>query len=227
MNGCEWQQFNGGRRWRFLDDGSIEVEGQGIPRTRGEPVTMRSIYRAMGHTIAWACERAGVFHLLPTAYALIGSEVGSYKVRQMLRPGETRRTPYVQTDRERWEKKTRARPDGQYSMGPWQFLESTASWMNEKYDLWPELEVITTAELQQPEMSALLAAHYLLHLTDAEDSSDPVLLQAAWNAGSARPMDVTPERPWGLRTFGQDRTGHFIQWYNDAVFVLAENGVII
>lgn len=36
-----WRQYNGGRRWRTLPDGRIEVEGSGTSGTSGMPVTAR------------------------------------------------------------------------------------------------------------------------------------------------------------------------------------------
>jgi hypothetical protein len=36
-----WRQYNGGKRWRTLADGRIEIEGQGTSGTSGMPVTAR------------------------------------------------------------------------------------------------------------------------------------------------------------------------------------------
>lgn len=50
-----WRQYNGGRRWRTLPSGQIEVEGQGLADTGGQPLTARAFlleYGAQAHEAA-------------------------------------------------------------------------------------------------------------------------------------------------------------------------------
>tara|TARA_Y100001951_G_C11104599_1_gene163980 strand:- start:234 stop:569 length:336 start_codon:yes stop_codon:yes gene_type:complete len=106
-------------------------------------------------------------------------------------------------------------------------LETTASGVNRAHKIVGRGRVVGTDDLAQPEISCGLAAAHMSDIITDDHGCDPdiVLLSAAWNAGSVRPMEVEHNRPWGMRTYGQDRIGHTIQWWNDALAVLAERGV--
>lgn len=56
----EWKQYKGGRRWRVLPSGEIEVEGQGVPRSSGEPTSMRYLFGEYGEELCLAARVAGV-----------------------------------------------------------------------------------------------------------------------------------------------------------------------
>lgn len=56
----EWKQYNGGRRWRPLASGQYEVEGQGVIRTKGAPLTMLYLVREWGEAIERAARIADV-----------------------------------------------------------------------------------------------------------------------------------------------------------------------
>ena len=55
-----WRQYRNGKRWRVLETGEIEVEGEGVIRTPGEPKTMRNILELQGDAIADICARYSV-----------------------------------------------------------------------------------------------------------------------------------------------------------------------
>ena len=82
--------------------------------------------------------------------------------------------------------------------------------------------------LNNYERSLLLCAGYhCMNNTDFECKCDPVLLYAAYNAGSPRP---SRSLPWGLVYYDRDGAGpqagaldHFVDWFGDACFVLSEN----
>ena len=44
IDGDGWRSYYGGKRYRLLDDGCIEVECDGVARTRGNPLTARTNY---------------------------------------------------------------------------------------------------------------------------------------------------------------------------------------
>jgi hypothetical protein len=55
-----WRQYNGGRRWRTLADGRIEIEGQGTSGTSGMPVTARVFLLEHGAHAHEAARRFGI-----------------------------------------------------------------------------------------------------------------------------------------------------------------------
>jgi len=56
----EWRQYNGGRRWRVLGTGEYEVEGHGVIRSKGRPLTMLYLIKEWGREIQVAADLAGV-----------------------------------------------------------------------------------------------------------------------------------------------------------------------
>lgn len=55
-----WKQYAGGRRWRVLPNGQYEVEGEGVIRSKGRPLTMLYLVRQFGKQIQAAADIAGV-----------------------------------------------------------------------------------------------------------------------------------------------------------------------
>lgn len=55
-----WKQYNGGLRWSTLSTGQIRVEGQGVIRTKGRPLTMLYLVREWGEDIERAARIAGI-----------------------------------------------------------------------------------------------------------------------------------------------------------------------
>lgn len=56
----EWKQYRDGHRWRITDEGLIEVEGEGIPYSNGNPTTMTLLFKEYGGAIKQACKMFGI-----------------------------------------------------------------------------------------------------------------------------------------------------------------------
>lgn len=203
-----WQQHNNGQRWRVLPDHSIEVEGQGVVRSSGDPITVRTLLEDYGHDLREASERFGV----PLSWLVAIVCIESVHLKTKPRPdAKAVRTYHRDAQSIRWEKRTRARPSGEYSGGLMQVLESTAQATARKHGLGD----ITLAKLLIPRYSLLVGAAYYRDQLDRYEG-DPILAQAAYNAGSVR----NSSQPWGFVTHADDRPLRFAQWVNDAVAVL-------
>lgn len=221
MSTSEWRSYNGGKRWRTLEDGFIEVEGEGVTRTRGEPSTMRAF---------WSAHKIAMMHYsdrfeVPLAWimGLAGIECAAFRFKRKLDPDTSSRSPHIDTNKVRWESHI-----NDYSNSPWQILTGTASDRNRSLELVRGGGRVYVDDLAVPEIACGLSTAHMRHLLDGSrtpDAPDYVHLQAAWNAGRVRAMEVTDERPWGMRTYGEDRTGNAIKWHNDAVAVLREEGI--
>lgn len=210
-----WTSFNGGQNYRILDSGQIEVDGLGIPRTRGEPRSMELCEVAYCLELDEAIERFKIPR--PWLMGLFGVEAGRLKIA--MRKGEAKVTTlYFNPYAKRWEDSTRAAPDGEFSGGPLQSLESTASAMNAKYKLIENGRPLNIADLMIPRICILVSAAYFYDQLNRYDN-DPILAQAAFNAGSVRARN-TRQYPWGFLTHNPHRALYYAQWVNDAVEVL-------
>lgn len=208
-----WQHHDNGKRWRVRDDGRIEVQSEGTPRTEGRPLTMATLAQDYGVAIRYA---ADIFDLEP---ALIAAMIAKESVRES--PDWWRMDPTSH----------RREPSGVESGGLMQTLLKTAQSMNDKYELFVDVvqdhngnvsEMPATLGMQDllvPERSILLGAAYLRHLADSDGrhwdaaaGEDPVLLCAAYNAGG---VYTSKRNPWKLRTYGTSRIDGFIEYFND------------
>lgn len=204
-----WQQHNGGTRWRIHQDHSIEIEGRGIVRSSGEPITVTTLMADYGADLREASTRFDV--PLPWLIAIVCIESVHLKVRKTPQHSPTR-TYHRDAQSIRWEKRTRARPNGEYSGGLMQVLESTAQATARKHGL-GEIDI---ADLLIPRHSLLVGAAYYKDQLDRYDG-DPLLAQAAYNAGSVRDSS----QPFGFLTHADDRPLRFAMWVNDAVAALS------
>lgn len=210
-----WQSHNGGQDYRILDSGQIEVRDLGIVRTRGVPRSMQLCELAYCLELDEATERFEI----PRVWlmGLFGVEAGRLKIA--MRKGEAKVTTlYFNPYAKRWEDRTRAAPDGEYSGGPLQSLESTASAMNAKYKLIEGGRPLNIADLMIPRICILVSAAYF-HDQLNRYNDDPILAQAAFNAGSVRDRP-TKTHPWGFLTHNPHRSLYYAQWVNDAWEVL-------
>lgn len=55
-----WKSYNDGLRWRVLQTGEVEVQGRGILRTKGAPLTMLYLVREWGAEITRAATLADI-----------------------------------------------------------------------------------------------------------------------------------------------------------------------
>jgi len=207
----DWQQVtDGGKRWRVLEDGHIEVEGEGIPRTRGEPLTARTALADYGHVFRQAAEATD----LPVELLIAIACIETTRVRT-----EDLRSRHLDASSDRWEERLQL-----WSAGLMHTLTREASKMNRLYEFWEDGRALDVNDLKIPIISALAGAWYLRHLAEHRTGGvDPVRLSVAYNAGSVRvPKDGASSNRWGVVTFHANRTDRFVAWYNDVVFVLAE-----
>ncbi len=211
----DWKSYNGGQSYRILDTDEIEVYGLETPRTGGHPRSMELAWIATQLELREASERFNI--PTPWLMGIFGVESGRMKVRE--RPEQDkRRTLYFNPSAKLWEKRTRARPDGEYSGGYFQVLTSTASRQNKKHNIIENGREITIADLMIPRISILIGASYFRDQLDRYDE-DPILAQAAYNAGSVKKRPPRTH-PWGFSTHNPHRALYYAQWVNDAVAVL-------
>lgn len=191
-------------QWRLGDLG-IYVQGEPeARRTKGEPITARRIADQFEVHIAHWSETFLIS--APMLVGLIATESGG-------KPEAERHEPKL----------------GDWSIGLTQTLTATAKGVLRSF---PNQIPKVTAEsipaggsleiwrgyLRQPEVSIGLAAAYLRSLSDKSDlRDDPVLLYAAYNAGSARAAKPGAN-PWGIVSYG-NALDHFTRWFGDACAV--------
>ena len=151
----------------------------------------------------------------PLIMSMIGIEAGRVENdRSHFDPRSLRLEPGYVSD---------AKTPNKVSPGLMQTLLSTADWMNDQYDLYFDVEgqkePPSREDLFIAYRSILAGAAYLRYQADRYDMiyPDPVLLCAAYNAGSIR---YTDSNPWHLVTYSDDRIDRCIAFYNDALCVL-------
>lgn len=187
-----YQRHARGRGWAYQCDGTIKIEGiDGTPRTKGEPMTMRRLDTDYGEHIEEAAQLFNISNA--TIAAVIILESVPIK-------GSFSRNP----DSYRWEERL-----GEPSVGLMQTLVSTARAMDKHYHLGLKPNGHT---LKDPRTSILLGTAYLARQAERYDTTDGVLLQAAYNAGG---VYTSKANEWKLRTHAPDRTERFIRWHND------------
>lgn len=203
---CErWSQFHGGTRWRTTEDGAVEIEGEGVPRTKGEPTSMRLYLALWGREIMQACLETRV--PVPILLMTIATENGGAKVTgHRLELSGVRREPGYVSDES---------TPHRISVPPCHVLISTARAALDK----PTLGRIALLNVST---NLRAAAHYMAGQAQ-ETEYDPILTAAAYNAGGlyATEEGQRLHNRFHLRSW----PGHLeraAQWYNDAVAVLAE-----
>lgn len=195
----------GGVVWRVTPLG-VEVEGEGVLRTRGEPITMRLYWAWWSRELQEASAETSV----PIALLLmtLGTENGAFRPDPTGHPMVTpiRTEPgYVSDDT----------TPGRISVGPCHLLISTARAAMHR-------PVINRAWLLDVSNNVLACAHYIAD-QEPETQLDPILVAAAYNAGglhSAPPGTLRGNR-WWLRSTPShlDRAG---RWYGDACAVIRD-----
>ena len=209
----EWESYRGGKEWRVTTSG-VETR-EGFPRSKGDPISMYTLYKDYGYAIDAAAERFDlpnylIMSILGIEATRVRDDRSHFDARSLrLEPG------YISD----------AKTPNKVSPGLMQTLISTAEWMNDKYDLYRtyegDREPLTREDLFIPSRSIMAGAAYLRYQADQCDMvmPDPVLLCAAYNAGSIR---YTSKNDWHLVTYGEGRIDKCIEWYNDSLAVLLE-----
>src|SRR3954452_17216217 len=192
--------FEDSVRWRVTPRG-IAVEGKGVERTPGDPITVTHVWALYHNQINAAATRLGVPAQLILATICTESSGHADAIRL---------EPKFVSDA--------ATPD-QVSPGLMQTLISTArSALNDpgidrKWLFVPGNSIMAgTAYIAGQATSTLL---------------DPPLVAAAYNAGSLR-HNASGRNRWKLVQYPIDSSEHcdrFVKWFNDACFALARHPI--
>ena len=197
MSLSDWHNKFGGRSWRITSEG-IETKDEGLLRSRGEPITMKTLWEDFGDEIYYASKE------LEVPADMIAAMIPIEAVRKSdghYDPKSIREEPGYTSDEE---------TPHRVSPGLMQTLISTAKSMASKYDLVPENEV-DREFLFDPHYSILLGAAYMAHQIE-KYGVDPPLICSGYNAGSVR---KTTRNDWHLIAYGETRIDRYVQWYND------------
>ena len=186
-----WRSFRGGRAWRLTPDG-IEVEGEGLPRTKGAPTTITRIMTRHADDLVWTARHYGIgVDLLCALVAVETSPKGD--------PRSLRMEPGYESDE--------ATPH-RVSVGLLQCLISSANMVGK---LTPWGKGPSRADLMDPRQGLAYGAALLRYQYD-EWQGDPVLASCVLNAGGAY---ESSKSDWNLRTYGEHRIIETIRWLND------------
>lgn len=196
-----WRSYYGGKAWRVLCGGVVEVAGyDDPPRTSGRPLTMRTLWRDFGVALEHYSSKYSIpAEVIAGVMACEAGRRGGYHLNTRSRRGE----PGYASDE--------ATPH-KVSVGVGQCLISTARDVQDRFDLYSG-DVVDAALLEIPERAIELCAGYLRMLADRYDTTDGVLLQAAYNAGRLRKGDD----PFHLYVYDSARTLKYIRYVNDLV----------
>lgn len=193
-------QFPGGVRWRLTPQG-VEIEGAGIERTPGQPITVKKIWDAYNGPINQYAAQYNVPCLLIIATIATESSGKADSIRY--EPG------YVSDQ---------ATPN-KVSPGLMQTLLSTARWVM-------NTPAIDYNWLLQPAGSIQAGTAYIARQMGKTDL-DPPLVAAAYNAGSVYQQNG-PNNRWKLRQYPIGTSAHcdrFVKFFNDAVVMLAKHPI--
>ena len=227
---ADWHSMFDGDSWKNDHRGIFTLNHDGTEklwRTPGSPLTVQEIVARYGHEIAASAAK----YKVPAAIIVmtIATETGRYRAQGFTGP-KTFRWEKAYVLRATGDANLDGKEKGDYSAGPMQVLSDTARWMNTTYDLKysssDTLKYFKNKPSKSPENLGLydaatcidIGTAFIAH-NKAKTGMDPLLVSAAYNAGSLRP---TSENHWRIHCHGNhlDRAA---EWYGDACFVL--NGV--
>lgn len=191
----------GSRRWRLTGDG-LEIIGEGIPRTSGQPETARRVWRDFRAPIE---KNAAAYRVpLELVVATICTESGGNPRECRLEPG------YVSDE---------VTPN-RVSPGLMQTLISTAREATQD-------DSLDRNALLLPENSIRAGTAYLRRQATSKiavisTKYDPPLVAICYNAGSMREDN---SNPWGLHQTRRPPKFHadvFVEFFNDCFTVIAD-----
>jgi hypothetical protein len=191
----DWHAFEDGVRWRLTASG-VEVEGSGVERSSGRPVTVTRIWSDHGDAVTTAARRYRV--PVELIVATIATESAGRADAVRLEPGYS---------------SDEATP-GKVSIGLTQTLLSTArDTMRQSFGRdW----------LLVPGNAVVAGTSYIAEQSRLTNL-DPPLVAAAYNAGRLAYQNGARNR-WKLRQYPigtGDHVDRFVRFVNDAVAVLA------
>ncbi len=196
------------RTWKLSADGVIVTGEDAARRTPGQPVTMQRIAASFGGLVTDVTRAVQI---------ATGCRIPREMVLAVI-AAESRGRP----DAERIERKIHDR-----SIGLMQLLTRTAAGLGAKGPAEPFAPEWTTL-LGDPATNVDLGVRYLARALNGAPF-DPVLLYAAYNAGSTRAAGT----PWGVLYHRQvdkdgkviaDAMDSFVAWFGDACAVLGGGG---
>lgn len=221
----DWHSRFGGIEWRHDAHGVYVREHRGgrTPlRTDGDPVTARRIWALFREPILAASAKHGV--PVPLILMVIATETAAYRRFGFTGPFTFRWEPHVEV------KDVTPPVFGDYSAGPMQVLATTARWVIRAQRLDYDAFAVARAFERRPEPPDALPMYdpaisidlgaAVIRQRMAQTGDDPILVAAAYNAGSLR---RSAANAWHLHCYG-DHLDRAAKWYGDACFVLAEAG---
>jgi hypothetical protein len=196
---CEWHNPKGGTEWKITSKG-IEVRGKGRIRTKGEPISMKTLWSDFGDALKQASWEFDVpVDIVAAMIPIEASRTDDFHFD----PKSIREEPGYVSDE---------KTPHLVSPGLMQTLISTAREVAKRHDVVDPSEVNRDL-LFDPFHSIMLGTAYLSDLI-SRYNADPVLMCAAYNAGGVyRSRD--PENPWNLLVYGPSRITRYIRWFND------------
>lgn len=210
VDGEGFRRYRDSLGWRPREDDSIEVEGMGVPRTSGRPMTVTANWLDYRGDLLYAAERFGLppLHLLGVLLVEAWPPVRGFHRD----PRNVREEPGYASDE--------ATPK-KISSGLMHTLLSTAAEMCEEYGLFGG-ERQTRQDLWTPHRSIVIGAAYCRWIVDhlCGGEYDPMLVQAAYNRGKVRYSERDARgdnNAFRLAVFDADRHMRFIRFVNDAV----------
>lgn len=228
VESSDWVSMFGGDAWRYDRSGVYTMGPNGKPklwRTSGSPLTVSEIVSRFGAEIANASNK----HQVPPSLIVmtIATEAAAYRIDGFSGP-KTFRWEQGYTLNATGDPAIDGKEKGDYSAGPMQVLSDTARWMNDirslGYDAKTVFNFYKNKPAKAPESLGLydpaicidVGTAYIRHnMTITGDN--PLLVAAAYNAGSLRPSS---ENHWRIHSHGNhiDRAA---EWYGDACAVLS------
>jgi peptidoglycan L-alanyl-D-glutamate endopeptidase CwlK len=214
FEGCQWRYDDKGVYVRDHDSGRKPL------RTRGEPITGRTIWSLFADIIVGASK---TYAIPPTLIMMVlATETAFARNFGFSGPRTFRWEPHVKV------KDVSPPIWGDYSAGPMQTLATTARWIIRKQAL--NYDPFSTAPVferqpEPPDTHPLYEPATNIDIGIAEireryakTGDDPILVAAAYNAGG---VYKSTQNPWHLKTFG-DHLDRAARWYGDACAVLKE-----
>jgi Transglycosylase SLT domain len=197
MTLTDYHAFKDSVRWRLTANG-VDIEGSGVERSAGAPVTARRVWKHHAEAINRVARRWQV------PCALI---VATVCTESAARPDAVRKEPGYTSDEETPHK---------ISAGLMQTLISTAR---------DTLRIsLDRAWLLEPENSLNAGTGYIAQQSNIT-GLDPPLVAAAYNAGKLAHQTGAQNR-WKLRQFPIGTGKHcdrFVRFFNDTLVVFAES----
>lgn len=195
---CGWRQYHNGIRWRVRESGVIEVEGEGILRTEGNPRTAETNW--LDYRANWLAAQEEFSVPVHIALSVMLVEAWPPFHGFHRNPQQDREEPGYTSDEATSHK---------VSSGIMHTLLSTAQSEHRKRGLFERPP--TREDLYFPDRSIRAGVAYLATLAERY-GMEPMLLQVGYNAGGVK---HNPSDPFGFYVFDSARHRKYIRANND------------